>query len=307
MGDRTTFVIVDDPAAGHELYCSRSDTAGPDLDLLAGPGVVVPFIRSLDRDRASWVPQERYSGAALIDLRRRVLLWFARRGSVVEMRHRPAVFELLRRAWPGWDIRWSHEGVADLRTYLGPALAADLPAVPQRPVRSGPGGIGEPSGAVAASEAVSGAVVPSRIVDPGAEQLAGPDPAVTVVTIDTDRCLVLGGREAHPIAEGPAVLPRLAGATDHGRYSGRAAAGLHIDTTRRRVGWWLLDAQAQAREMAKHWPTWTVEFWADDWQRHSQVAGARFTPPAIDLGAALDTVHARAVEHWATRGRPAAR
>jgi hypothetical protein len=305
MGDRTTFVIVDDPAAGHELYCSRSSATGLDLDLLAGPGVVVPFIRSHDRDRASWATREQCSGAALIDLRRRVLLWFARRGSVVEMRHRQAVFELLRRAWPGWDVRWTHHGLADLRGYPG----LDLTVVRERPARPGPGAVVAPSppSDPGTPGAPSTPVEPAEVVDPGDRQLTHPDPRVTVVTIDAGRCLVVGGDRAHPIAEGPAVLPRLSGAADHGRYPGRAAAGLHLDTTHRRVGWWLLDNQDEAADMANRWPGWTVEFWADDWQRHARAAGTRFTPPAVDLGAALDTVHARAAEHWAARSRPAGR
>lgn len=78
-------------------------------------------------------------------------------------------------------------------------------------------------------------------------------------------------------------------------------AGLHVDPARRRVGWWLLGAQAGAYEMASRWPGWTVEFWQDRWREQTRVAGDRFAPPPVDRLQALVDVRDEAREHWAGR------
>ncbi|WP_418961078.1 hypothetical protein [Streptomyces tritici] len=56
---------------------------------------------------------------ALIDLRRRTLLLFAAEGPITRLRHRAATWEALAAAWPGWELRWTYDGPAELREYLG--------------------------------------------------------------------------------------------------------------------------------------------------------------------------------------------
>lgn len=101
-------------------------------------------------------------GGILLDLCRRVLLFFAWEGPSTELRHRAAMFELIRAAWPGWEVRWLYEGWAELREYVG------LDAEYVRCRDSDP------------------SLAP--FLAPDDEDLAGSDPGGVMITVSTGRC-----------------------------------------------------------------------------------------------------------------------
>ncbi len=142
---------------------------------------------------------------------------------------------------------------------------------------------------------------PELVLEPGDEELAGRDRFVRVVTLGADRCHLLSAVNDHPIAEGPALLDRLAGAPVHGVCAVAADSGIHVDPERRQVGWWLLDAVAGAEEMASRRPGWTVECWQDRWEEHVRVAAGSFAPPAVNREQALAELRSDAREHWSRR------
>ncbi|MFE6871244.1 hypothetical protein ACFVFS_32385 [Kitasatospora sp. NPDC057692] len=266
MADRANFVVVRE-SGEYELYVSRFGAVGIDLDLLAGPTAALAMVRRLHVDDW-WLDDVLCQGAALIDLGRRVLLLFAWEGPSAGLRHRAAALELLRQAWPGWEVRWAYDGNADLRTYLG----LDPEAVRDRGRGTWPG----------------------TVLAPDDEDLVHPEPTVAVVTVGSDGCHVVANTADHPIREGAALLDRLAGAPEHGVCRVDAEAGLHVDPLRRRVGWWTLGASAEAHDMPERWPGWTVDFWRDRWEEHVRVAAGRFRPPPVDRERALAEVRAAA-------------
>ncbi|MFD7325628.1 hypothetical protein ACFV9D_31840 [Streptomyces sp. NPDC059875] len=277
MANWATYVVVpeDGGDGSHEVYEARFGAVGLDLDLLAGPDVVVPLLRARSQVPGRWRDDGCCEAAVLIDLRRRTLLLFAWEGPITQMRHRAAMWEVLHRAWPGWELRWTYDGPAELATCLG----LDPEEVRYR----------HPS------------LCLELALDLGDEELVERDPLVRVVTIGADRCHLLSAVNDHPIAEGPALLDRLADAPAHGRCAVAADSGIHVDPARRRVGWWLLSAVAGAGEMASRWPGWTVEFWQDRWEEHVRVAGGRFVPPTVDRVQALAELRNEAEEHWSPR------
>ncbi|MFD5922482.1 hypothetical protein ACFVYP_38035 [Kitasatospora sp. NPDC058201] len=276
MGDRANFVVVRE-SGEYELYLSRFGAVGIDLDLLAGPAETLSMVRCLGAgDR--WLDDVMCQGAALIDLGRKVLMLFAWEGPSAEMRYRAATLELLREAWTGWEVRWMYDGPADLRTYLG---------LDSEHVRDRDCGL-----------------VVGPMLEPDDEDLADPESPLAVVTVGTDRCHVLANINDHPVREGTALLDRLAGAPDHGVCKLPADAGIHIDLLRRRVGWWLLGASAEAYEMPQRWPGWTVEFWQDRWQEHARWAPGLFEPPQVDRERALADVRSAATHRREQRIRP---
>ncbi|MFF0213580.1 hypothetical protein [Streptomyces vinaceus] len=266
MGNRAVFVLCG--PGGHTRHRSSYGAVGIDLDLLAGPDAVLPFLSAHDREE-SWFPDDMVEAGVLADRDRRLLLVFAWEGHVVSPRTRAATLELLRRAWRGWEVRWLYDGQRALRSHLGPA----------------------PQDAEAAAD-------PCPALEPDDEELADPDPLVAVVTIGGDRCHVLALVHDHPAEEGPGLLDRLRGAPDHGSHRLHAQAGVHVDPERRRVGWWLTAARARGRDVAACWPGWTVEFWEDRWAEHVRACGGRFTPPVPDRAAALAEVRDEALERW---------
>lgn len=274
MANWATFVVV--PEDGdHEVYEARFGAVGLDLDLLAGPDVVLPLIRSRPRVRGHWRDDGVCEATALIDLRHRTLLLSTWEGPITQPRHRAAVREALSRAWPGWELSWVYDGPAGARVHLG----LDPEEVRYR----------------------KGPVYPDGALESDDEELRERDPWVRVVTIGADRCHLLSAVNDHPVMEGPALLDRLVGAPEHGACALAAVSGLHIDPERRRMGWWLLSSVAGAGEMASRWPGWTVEFWQDRWEEHVRAAAGRFTPPPVVREQALAELREDALEHWSRR------
>ncbi|MEU1181442.1 hypothetical protein ABZ464_28130 [Streptomyces sp. NPDC005820] len=273
MADWATYVVAPEDGT-HEVYEARFGAVGIDHDLLAGPDVVLPAVRSrprVDRWRGDWMCE----AAALFDLRRRLLLFSASEGPVTQFRHRAVTLRAIAHAWPGWELRWTYDGPADLRRHLG----LDPAAVRERDAR----------------------VFPAPLLDPDDEEFGERDPLVTAVTVGDRRCHLLAAINDHPVAEGPALLDRLADAHDHGRCTVAAEAGLHVDPVGRRVGWWTLSAVPEAAEMGGRWPGWTVEWWQDRWQEHARAAPGRLVPPRVDPEQARAELREGAMEHWSQR------
>ncbi|WP_329376747.1 hypothetical protein OG625_04470 [Streptomyces sp. NBC_01351] len=266
MGDRANFVVVRE-SGEFELYLSRFGAMGIDLDLLAGPAETLSMVRRLRVDDW-WLDDVHCQGAALIDLGRKVLMLFAWEGPSTVMRYRAATLRLLREAWAGWEVRWMYDGPAELRTYLG---------LDPEHVRDREGGL-----------------LVGSVIEPDDEELADPEPTVAVVTVGTDRCYMLVNIYDHPVREGTALLDRLASGPGHGACRVPVDAGIHVDPVRRRVGWWVLKASAEAYEMPQRWPGWTVEFWQDRWEEHVRAAPGRFEPPPVDHERALADVRTAA-------------
>ncbi|MEU7123120.1 hypothetical protein [Streptomyces zaomyceticus] len=274
MGDRANVIVVRENGA-HELY--RTGWAvGIDLDLLEGPTPVLAMLPELRQD-GWWLDDTMAQGGILLDLGRKVLLFFAWEGPSTELRHRAATFELIRAAWPGWEVRWLYDGPAELRAYVG----LDPEYVRCRHA--------DPSSA--------------PLLVPDDEDLTGPDPGGVVITVGTGRCHVASDAFDHPVREGATLLDRLADAPEHGRCHLHVNAGIHLDPEHRRLGWWSLYSSPRAYQVPELWPGWTVEFWQDDWERHVKVSD-RFSPAAFDAGErARAAVLAEAAERLASRAR----
>ncbi|WP_371681015.1 hypothetical protein [Streptomyces sp. NBC_01276] len=254
MGDRANVIVVRENGT-HELY--RTGWAvGIDLDLLEGPTPVLAMLPELRQD-GWWLDDTMAQGGILLDLGRKVLLFFAWEGPTTELRHRAAMFELIRAAWPGWEVRWLYDGSAELREYVG----LDPEYVRCRD--------SDPSLA--------------PLLAPGDEDLAGPDPGGVVITVGTSHCHVASDAFGHPVREGATLLNRLADAPAHGGCHLHVNSVIHLDPERRHLGWWSLYSSAQAYQVPELWPGWTVEFWHDNWERHVR-ASDRFSPAAFDAG-----------------------
>ncbi|QKW20218.1 hypothetical protein HUT16_15090 [Kitasatospora sp. NA04385] len=270
MGDRANFVLLDGNRAVHGPYVDKYGAVGLDLALLAGPARTVERIRALGPG-GYWLDDVFCQGAVLVDLPRRVLLFFAWEGPSTDPRLRAAVFALLREAWPGWEVRWCLDGNADLLRYLG----RDPETVRDRDVRP--------------------VVAPPLSAE---WEVAAEESALVVVTVgpsrsrsrSSSRCHLLADIGDHPATEGPALLQRLDGATDFSHREVAADAGLHLDPERRTLGWWTLTNLPDPDAVPARWPGWTVHRWDDDPARHLAAVPGLFALPEVDPGAARAAV-----------------
>ncbi|MGW4632711.1 hypothetical protein [Nocardia sp. NPDC004415] len=104
-------IVVKDVGA-EEIYYSHWSGEAMHLDLLAGPDAAVRFAAAQRREQR-WVAD--LVAAAVIDVGRRVLLWYSR--SFGETAAMYAVLEAMRETWAGWTVHWAQGADGELIRY----------------------------------------------------------------------------------------------------------------------------------------------------------------------------------------------
>ncbi|MET7418732.1 hypothetical protein [Dactylosporangium sp. NPDC005555] len=276
MGSSVNYVVVRD--AGYTVYAQGGGAGhGIDYNFAAGPEVVLRWLANLgDFADGRWFDDVMCEGGVLIDVDRRVLLLF---NTVYNrMVYRAAMLEAYAATWPGWEIRWAYDGVADLMAYIGvdPAGARN----DHRPGRTGRNEF-EPDDPVAAVVTIRGA--------DGRVRLYGLNPD------NAWRRWHMGSDLVEWVAAGP-ELPESA--------TNSPTAGLDLDPAARRAGLWTVEPLHGLRQRwAELWPGWTLEFWGDDWARQAVHDPDRLydsiMPHAITHG--RETLAKRLRDHWSVR------
>jgi hypothetical protein len=201
-------------AAGHELQPCRAADLGPH------EGIVL-----VDRDRhllAAW-------------------------NNDVSHQHRHDLLPALRRAWPGYDVRWAYGGESDVAAYLGfpppPPGTWWQPGWQPYETRHQPWD--EAFFLVTVDDAGYALATPG---DP-ADLLAGPAEATTLPDAWRLENLPEWWRRDQPVP-----LP---------------STGLHLDTASRTVtGWTVHDVEGVPERWAVAWPGWRWVFEQDRYDRH---------------------------------------
>ncbi len=118
MGQRCNIVIIE--AGRTTLYYDHWCANRLDVDLFWGPEDAVAFVRQLSpvAEPDGWLDEVWCEGAAVIDLDEKILLFFGGEDILCEIPRRRLHFELMRRTWPGWSLRWAYEGILSITDYL---------------------------------------------------------------------------------------------------------------------------------------------------------------------------------------------
>ncbi len=119
MGQRANLIVVGE--ADYELYYSHWRANMLNRDLFWGPKHALAFIRPQRSraDGADWLDDVWAEGGALMDPGRCLLLWWGGEDVLHEVPLRRLQLELMANPWQGWDVRWAHEGIADLADHVG--------------------------------------------------------------------------------------------------------------------------------------------------------------------------------------------
>ncbi|MGK5552329.1 hypothetical protein ACSNOI_12000, partial [Actinomadura kijaniata] len=259
MGERANYAVVRD--GSWRLYYSHWGALGLDLDLLPGPEAATAFAeaqRPVGPD--GWLDDVWGEGGVVIDHDRRVLLYH-----LLEIEDHgmwTAIREVLRRTWPGWDVRWAHDGQGDLVSYVGgdPASVHDHDPDDAQPLKP----CEPPDGWPCCAVTVGGRVYalendPSDLLEHGPE-LVG-------------------------------MLPEEAGVPF--RFPD---AGIHVDVGERHVGvWTTLTLWGSLERAAARWPEWRWTLWGDRHEEQLSAAGVTF--PEDDMAAAYAKLRERLIRH----------
>lgn len=236
MGQRANFVIKE--GEDWELFYSHWAANSLDHSLFFGAQPALEFIRRQrpESPETGWLDEVWGEGGALMDLSARVLLFFGGQDILYEVPRRRCFLGMMAQAWPGWDLRWAHEGLGDLVDYLG--LSRQL-------VRSG------------------------RVRDRDPVEV-WPKPGDTLLSVE--RKLYSPRQSLDELIDwGPALLDQLSGkpAAKSYDFEDFPVRGLHLDTARRELLIWSADTcQDVPQAAARLWPDWRVIFLKDEFERH---------------------------------------
>ncbi|MEV6967435.1 hypothetical protein AB0M47_20255 [Hamadaea sp. NPDC051192] len=214
-----------------------------------------------------WNDERCSEGGLLVDYDAKVLIVF----TIYRSRAmRAAYLASMPRVWPGWEIRWAYNGVADLIAHVGGDVAG------WRTPRGGPEQL--------YSEArPEGSTAPQYLV-----------------TVGTSTAYGLWDCTVDPWWAGPDLLSSLC---DDDRVEGTFSAptaGIHLDPDRRVAGIWTTGCPLYgiADAWPELWPGWTLELWGDDYSSQLRACPrVSFTDVDLDRGTASLVEHVTAT--WA--------
>ncbi|MEW1643935.1 hypothetical protein [Streptomyces sp. NPDC091219] len=239
MGARAQYVVVENGT--WQRYYSHWAANRVAADLLPSPAAATRCFRA-HREIDEWLDDVWCEGAALVDHDRRVLLWFAHVGDWAD---HLAVRAVLALTWPGWDVRFAHDGLGDLTHHLG--LGRDLTRSP------GWFEIFEPVGFPYTEYAESSSVVSVRLPD-GSVRAWGSD-----------------WEPVESLAGGPGVIDLVVASPPTPALTDMPEGGVHFDPQARTVSLWAVRTVAGIHDWPlPRWENWDLDFRGDD---HTQQAG----------------------------------
>ncbi|KQV11916.1 hypothetical protein ASE03_28715 [Kitasatospora sp. Root187] len=218
-------------------------------DLIPGPVAATRSFRS-HRETQEWLDDIWCEGAALVDHDHRTLLWFTDADTWAD---HLAALAVLAATWPGWDIRFAYDGVADLTHHLG--LGRDLTRPPGQPETSGPSWYADPE------ETQPRTVLSLRLPDGSVRAWNGACAPVEHLTGGSGLVDLLA---ASPPTPAPTEMPY---------------GGLHVDPQTRTVSLWTVETVTGLHS----WPLPGWEDWALDFQGHDHTGQAELLPADFPL------------------------
>lgn len=227
-------------------------------DLLPGPAAATRGFRA-NRETDEWLDDVWCEGAALVDHDRRILLWFAFAESWADHLAARAV---LARTWPGWDIRFAHDGMGDLTHHLG--LGRDLTRAPGWFETS------EPFWSADTEDTKPWSVLSLRLPD-GSVRAWG------------------SGRELmEHVAEGPGLIDLLHASSATPVPTDMPYGGVHLDPQTRTLSLWAVETVTGIHNRTlPGWENWVLDFRGDDHTQQACLLPADFPFPHPPLAAAL--------------------
>lgn len=264
MGQRANLFVVEHDR--REMYYSHWCANTITCDLFWGPEHATAFIRMQRAvDESEWLDEIWAEGGAVVDCDNRVFMLYGGEDLIYDVPLRRVYLDMLCRVWQGWDVRWAHEGIADIADYVGYQRSKVL------------------------SERNSSATDGQALLSPPEEKnwvdLVGS------VQFDPDslRFFPLAGNVMTYLSVGPRFL------SAYNRSSGEdrlmlnewtkefPRGGFHIDVDCKMLDFWIAEdaAEAQSR-VSKSWDGWTATWHRDHFESQLDLADSRLQFPMRD-------------------------
>ena len=117
MGQRANLIILEKGI--YTLYYDHWAANSLDSYLFWGPDRAVSYFRSHEKSGEDyWLDTVWCEGGAVIDLDKKVLLFFGGEDIYYDVLLRRMYLKLMVYMWPGYEIRWAYNGILDLADYV---------------------------------------------------------------------------------------------------------------------------------------------------------------------------------------------
>lgn len=278
MGSRANLIVVSE--TGYELFSTHWEANRLDGELFWGPEQAIGFIRR-QRDVAEgahWWSDASANGGVLVDLTRSLLLWWGGDDTSYDIPTRRLFLRLMAPQWPGWEIRWAHEGVVELVDYVG---------VPRDVVLS-----------TEQTQIQPVSLAPPEKRDWVCTVLSARRSDGSVAFFPLDGFLEDYVWDCDALAKAITETQGL-GRLDVGEWTtGFPSSGLHVDLATKTLTVWTSDGRPELeRRLRAANPSWRIEWTHDRYESQLEAAGPALVFPRIDAAAIVDEIHVRLISN----------
>lgn len=237
----------------HETFLLGRNTISAHL-LFWGPDITCHFLRN--DPRPGWDIRQSDYGAAVLDLDKKQLLFFGGEHLPHHIPYRREFLRLMQYNWPGFAVRWAHNGIFDILQYLG----LEEPEEYRRPRRSH------------TDEQTL------WCFDTDSYDVAG------ALTLERDDRLLIYpiydflDRYEELLFVGERLATAFAARADYAQYHMEHATesaddwfpqmGIHIAPQKKELSYWLASPFRQNSKWVTHlWPGYSIRYWGDDFEQ----------------------------------------
>lgn len=250
MGQPANLIIVEHRE--YTLYYSHWCANTLTRDLFWGPEHAISFVSAQRAvDETGWLDDVWAEGGAVVDCDHQVLLLFGGEDILYDVPLRRVYLAMLRQVYRGWEVRWAHEGIAEIADYVGYPRDLVLSAKPDNSTSD------------------------TSLSPP--EQLEWTGLVGSFRTVDGQLELFpLHSGVEHYLLAGPTLLDKRERAKPVDRvpldqWLGYEfpTGGFHVDVPAKRVEYWAAnDLPDTAWRVSQRWPSWKVTWHRDafEWQ-----------------------------------------
>jgi len=275
MGSRANMIIVEGGSYG--IYYDHWAAQTMDRKVFWGPEHVFKWIISHPKEQPEpWLDQAWCEGGILLDLDRRLLLFFGGENLPYDFTLKETFLKLLPYNWSGWETHWAKRGIVDLAEYVGHDLNDVISKVEQKKLsyEKAQKFISEPISIHYAKVLIS---------------IADNNGCGAALCMDTHGW-------GHYLSLGEELLALIKDVTSRQTieigYDEGVQEGFHIDAVNKRLLVWDMSSYGvwNPDAIKQQWPGWEVVDLLDDFLHHLRLLGSRVSLESVDENSVLETL-----------------
>ena len=262
MGHRANLVIVENGTA--DVRFDQWGALSLPGYLFWGPHSSLAYFRSCDQpENGEWLDHVWCEGAALMDLDHKVMMFFGGDELEGHIPQRREYLALMGKMWPGWEIRWAVEGLADIAEYAGMGRDKVI-ARNEKEVLSEENLLAALTGHGEQDENTYAAACLS---------FKSTDGKLKLFLSEFQSCEAIVGFGA-----GLINLCRNQTGIERLNLNCFPASGIHIDEQKKLIEYWVSGAMPQLLdEIKRAWEPYEIRFIGNDFEKHLNQCGGRLS------------------------------